>query len=302
MLDFSILHPLLRRHGPALEKPVPPIEIGGRTFDFNRRRALMGVINLSPDSWYAESIAAGPEEAIAQGLALHRQGAEFVDVGAESTLPDASRVSPAEQIERMIPVVRALADKGVLVSAESYHPEVLEAAGKAGAVLFNLTGIRAESEALKLARRFDAAVIHCLVQGETVREVGDLSLAGDMAAAMSEYFRERLAAAEKAGVRRNIIDPGLGFYYRNQEDGAVRVNHQLTALIHAFRLAGLGAPVMNILPHAPEIFGEAHRREAEPIFAVLALLGGTHIVRTHELEAVGRVRALLETFRDTPNG
>ncbi len=297
MLDFDKLRALLRRHGAGWDAPVRPVEIGGRKFDFNARRALMGVINLSTDSGYAESVAESTEAAIARGLMLAAQGADFVDIGAESTLPHARYAPPDEQAGLIVPIVRALVQKGVLVSVESYHPAVLEAAGEAGAALFNLTGVREEREIFKLAKRFGAAVIHCYVQGETVRHVSDFSFVEDMSQAAATYFEERIATAERTGVTVNIIDPGLGFYYQNLEDGEIRVHHQLSTLIQAFRLRPLGVPVMNVLPHAPDIFGEAHHREAEPIFAVLALMGGSHILRTHEVEAVARVRALLETFR-----
>jgi dihydropteroate synthase len=297
MLDFGPLRELLARHGAAWDAPVPGFEIRGRAFDFARRRYLMGVINLSPDSWYRESVCESEGEAIARGRLLAAQGADLVDIGAESTLPHAARVSPAEQRARVVPVVRALAAEGVLVSVESYHPEVLEAAALAGAAVFNLTGTREEGEALKLARRFDAAVVHCYVQGETVRAVQGFTFAPDMTAALLAYFAERIARARAEGVTRNIVDPGLGFYYANLDDGALRVGHQLQTFLHAFRLRPLGCPVLNILPHAPEVFGEEQRRAAEPFFAVLALLGGTHIVRTHELDTVARIRAVLELYR-----
>jgi dihydropteroate synthase len=298
MLDFGPLRELLARHGAAWDAPVPGFSIKGRPFDFARRRYLMGVINLSPDSWYRESVCGSEAEAIARGRLLAAQGADLVDIGAESTLPDAARVSPAEQQARLLPVVRALAAEGVLVSVESYHPEVLEAAAQAGAAVFNLTGVREEGEVLKLARRFETAVVHCYVQGETVRAADRFTLSADMAATLAETFRERIARARAAGVPRNIVDPGLGFYYRNMEDGDLRVGYQLQTFLHTFRLRPLGCPTLNILPHAPDIFGEEHRRAAEPFFAVLALLGGTHIVRTHELDAVARVRAVLERFRE----
>ena len=90
----------------------------------------------------------------------------------------------------------------------------------------------------------------------------------------------------------------LGFYYANLEDGALRVNHQLSTLLQSFRLHALGWPVMNILPHAREIFGEAERRAAEPFFSVLAFLGGSHLIRTHELPTVARIREAMEGFQE----
>lgn len=296
MLDLKALRDVLARYGDALDSPVRCFDIGGRPFDFNRRRALMGVINLSPDSWYRESVCTTEGEAVERGRMLAAQGADLVDIGAESTLPEAARVSPAEQQARLCPVIEALAREGILVSAESYHPEVLEAAAKAGAAVFNLTGGAERAEVLKLAAHFDAAVIHCYVQGATVRDVGTFTLFDDMIGAVEAELAACLDAAARHGVQRNIVDPGLGFYYRGLEDSALRVGYQLHTFVSAFRLQRLGWPVMNILPHAPEIFGEAHRRSAEPFFAVPALLGGTHVVRTHELEQVARVRAALELY------
>lgn len=296
MLDFQSIEALLSRHREALQTPVRRFDIGGTPFDLNRRRALMGVINLSPDSWYTESVCTTPEAAIARGRALAAEGADIVDIGAESTLPDAERVDAQGQIERLEPVVRALAGAGVRVSVESYHPEVLEAGARAGACVFNLTGRGTTDDVLRLARRHDAAVIHCYVQGETVRDVQAFQFFEDTMGAIEGYFRERLARAEALGVHRNIVDPGLGFYYRNLNDSAQRVSYQLHTFLSTPRLNRLGYPTLNILPHAPEAFGEAHRRAAEPFFAVLALLG-THVVRTHELATVARIRTALELYQ-----
>jgi dihydropteroate synthase len=300
MLDFKTLRGLLGEHGSALDCAVREFDIAGRRFDFNRRRALMGVINLSPDSWYQESVCRTEGEAIARGLDLAAQGADIVDIGAESTMPNAARVGAQEQMERLVPVVKALVARGVICSVESYDLSVIEAAAQAGARVFNLTGLAEEDEVLRLAARFEAAVILCYVQGRHVRQVGDFEFAQDVTAEQEQYFREHIARADGLGVRRLIVDPGLGFYYRNLEDGALRVNYQLHTFINAFRWNRLGCPVMNILPHAPDIFGPEYRRSAEPFFAVLALLGGTHIVRTHELPAVARVRAALEAYAGPP--
>jgi len=300
MLDFKMIRELLSAHGSALDCPVRGFDIAGRSFDFNRRRALMGVINLSPDSWYQESVCRTEGEAIQRGLNLAAEGADLVDLGAESTLPNAARVSAQEQVDRIVPVVRALVARDVICSVESYDLRVIEAAALAGARVFNLTGFTEEDEVLRLATRFEAAVILCYVQGRHVRQVGNFEFAPDVTAEQEQYFREHIDRAEGLGVRRLIVDPGLGFYYRNLEDGALRVNYQIHTFLNAFRWNKLGHPVMNILPHAPEIFGPEYRRSAEPFFAVLALLGGTHVVRTHEMPAVARVRAALDAYVGPP--
>lgn len=276
--------------------PVAGFPVGDRLWEFDRRRHVVGVINLSPDSWYRESICRSTEEAIARAEELVRDGADAVDIGAESTLPDAEVLDVPRQLDRLLPVVRALVDRRVVVSVESYHPEVLEACAEAGAQIFNLTGMKRADQVFAVAARYDAAVILCYVQGETVRDVTDFSLSEDMVPELLRHFRELTEAAAGAGVTKCFLDPGLGFYYRNLEDGRVRVQYQLDTFLHAFRLHELGFPIFNILPHAPDFFKEEERRSAEPFFSVLALLCGTHVVRTHEVRPVARIRDLMQSY------
>lgn len=296
MLDFRTIRRRLERYGHVLELPVKNLEIGGRTFDFQRHRYLTGVINLSPDSWYRESICLHPEEAIARGKQLSADGAHLIDVGAESSLPDAERIDVAGQVDRLRPVVRGLVDAGLLVSVESYHPEVLQACGEAGAQVFNVTGMKEAQGIFEVAARQGAALILCHVQGDNVREVTDLEHVGDLIPRLIEYFRALIGQMESLGVHRAFVDPGLGFYYKNLDDGEIRVRHQLDTFLETFRLSELGYPTFNIVPHASHIFGEDERRQAEPFFSVLAFLGGTHMVRTHEVRRLARILRALELY------
>ena len=128
----------------------------------------------------------------------------------------------------------------------------------------------------------DAAVIICYVQGEHARAVGDFDFGADPIALMHDYFARELERATQAGVQKIFLDPGLGFYYRNLQDSAVRVRHQMRVFLNAFRLRPLGWPICQALPHAFEFFGEEVRC-AEPFFGVLAALGKTDLFRTHEV-------------------
>src|SRR6185369_2171213 len=157
----------------------------------------------------------------------------------------------------------------------------------------NLTGTEKTDEFYRLAREFDGAVIVCFVQGRNVREVGELDLGCDPVGFMYEYFAREVENAEKAGLTKIFIDPGLGFYYRNLQDSAVRVRHQMNIFLNTFRLRQLGFPICHALPHAFEYFGEEVRC-AEPFFAVLAALGKTDLFRTHE---VPRIKAVLDTLK-----
>jgi dihydropteroate synthase len=139
----------------------------------------------------------------------------------------------------------------------------------------------------------DAAVIICFVAGKNVREVGDFDLRADPMPMLREFFARQIDLAQRHGVKKIFLDPGLGFYYRNLQDSAVRVRHQINVFLNTFRLRELGFPICHALPHAFEYFGEEVRC-AEPFFAVLAALGKTDLFRTHE---VPRIRAVLETLK-----
>ncbi|MEM1022634.1 MAG: dihydropteroate synthase [Myxococcota bacterium] len=296
MLNPRHLAQILQANGEALEHEVPGFELGGRELRFDRTH-LVGVINLSTDSWYKESVCRTSEEAVTRGLQLMRNGASIIDIGAESTLPDAARRDAEQQVGMLLPVVEPLVKAGALVSVESYRPEVLLRCAEAGAQVFNLTGIKEADEVFDLAARFGAAVILCYIQGANPREVESFERSEDMVPILEDYFRGLLGRAEARGVHKCFVDPGLGFYYKNLQDSGERVSHQIRTFLHAFRMWRLGKPVFNVLPHAPEAFGAEERRAAEPFFAVLAALGGTHVLRTHEVFKVRRVLDALEMYR-----
>lgn len=215
-----------------------------------------------------------------------------MDIGAESSLAQAGRVDAAAQEGRLLPLIRELRSENILCSAETYLPTVARSALEAGAVVLNLTGA-GSAEIYREVAAHDAAVILCYVQGANVREVRDFDLSGDIFPAMEAYFQRQAELAIQNGVKKIIIDPGLGFYYRNLQDSATRVRHQMSVFLNTFRLRKLGFPVCHALPHAFEFFGE-EVRSAEPFFAVLAALGRTDLFRTHE---VARTRAVIETLQ-----
>jgi dihydropteroate synthase len=293
MLTLEQLAELLEQHRAAASARVREFALGGKWFAFNSQPAVMGVINLSADSWYRESVCLTAASAIQRGRTLAAQGADLVDVGAESTLAHAARVGEAAQNSQLLPVIRELRAANILVSVETYQPAVTRACLEAGANVLNLTGTEQTEELFRLVAEHDAAVILCHVQGKNAREVGDFDLGADPTQMLYDYFARQIEAAQKHGVEKFFIDPGLGFYYRNLQDSAVRVRHQMNVFLNTFRLRALGFPVCHALPHAFEYFGEEVRC-AEPFFAVLAALGKTDLLRTHE---VPRIRGVLETLK-----
>jgi dihydropteroate synthase len=292
MLKLEQLACLAKGHEQALRAQVAEFEIAGHRFAFNSAPAIMGVVNLSADSWYRESVCLSADAAIERGKVLCAQGAHIIDVGAESTLAQAARADAAAQNSKLLPVVKELRAAGILVSVETYNQDIAQRCFEAGANVLNLTGTNASEENYQLVAEHEAAVIICYVQGANVREVADFDFSADPITLMYDYFARQIELATKAGVTRIFIDPGMGFYYRNLQDSAIRVRHQINIFLNTFRLRTLGFPICHALPHAFEFFREEVRC-AEPFFAVLAALGKTDLYRTHE---VSRTRAVLETL------
>jgi dihydropteroate synthase len=293
MLTLEDLAALVEQHPDAIRAKVKEFAVGGRHFSFNSQPAIMGVINLSADSWYRESVCLNTEDAVRRGRVLREQGADIVDVGAESTLAHAARMDDAAQSSRLLPVIRELHAAGILVSVETYAPAVARACLEAGAAVLNFTGTEHADEMFRMVAAHDAAVILCHVQGRNVREVADFDFGADPIAMMRDHFARQIELASRCGVEKILLDPGMGFYYRNLQDSAVRVRHQMRVFVNTFRVRTLGYPICHALPHAFEYFGEEVRC-AEPFFAVLAALGQTSLFRTHE---VARTKAVLDTLR-----
>lgn len=293
MLKLENLAELLEKNRAAAEARVTEFFIGQRAFHFNSEPAIMGVVNLSADSWYRESVCLSTESAIERGKILAAQGAAIIDVGAESSLAQAARVDASGQNGKLLPVIKGLREANILVSAETYRVPVAKSCLEAGANILNLTGTESSEEIFRMAAANDAAVIICFVQGANVREVGDFNLESDPISFMSDYFSRQIETAQRNGLQKIFIDPGLGFYYGNLQDSAVRVRHQMNVFLNTFRLRALGFPICHALPHAFEFFGEEVRC-AEPFFALLAALGKTDLFRTHE---VSKTKAVLKTLQ-----
>ncbi|MBC6474141.1 MAG: dihydropteroate synthase [Hormoscilla sp. GM102CHS1] len=292
MLKIEDIYELHEKYRDALDVKVEEFTIGNNNFKFNSEKAILGVVNLSTDSWYRESVCLSGEQAIRRGMVLNAQGADLVDIGAESTLGHAQRVEDVKQNSQILPVLKALNQAGVLTSIETYYPDVVRECLKAGANVINLTGTAGTEEIYRIISEFDAGVIICYVQGENVREVGNFQFGEDPANLMYEYFAREIETATKLGIRKIFVDAGLGFYYKNLQDSSQRIHYQMKTFLNTFRLRKLGFPVCHALPHAFECFGE-EVRSAEPFFAVLAALGKTDLFRTHE---VPKIKAVLDTL------
>ena len=293
MISLRALAELYDAHRADVDTPVGPLLVGNSSYDVDSHPLVMGTINLSRDSTYRESIAVSTDSAVRRGRVLSAQGAQVIDIGAESSTAKARRVDADEQIELLSPVVAALAADGINVSVETYRPSVVAACLDLGAVMVNFTGHDTQDEIFDLVARHSATLLLCRVPGGNVRDVSDVPLDQDPVPELLDHFGPRVAAARERGVERIVLDPAMGFYYANLTDPEVRVAHQTSVLLNTFRLSPLGLPVCHAVPHAFDLF-EDEFRIAESFFSVLAYLGGVAMVRTHE---VPRVAAVLNAMR-----
>jgi dihydropteroate synthase len=288
MISLRALAELYDAHRADIGTPVGPLLIGNSSYDVDSRPVVMGTINLSRDSTYRESVAVSTDSAIRRGRVLTAQGADVVDIGAESSTAKARRVGADEQIDLLVPVVAALAADGINISVETYLPEVATAALDAGAVMVNFTGHDTQDEMFETVGRHDATLLLCRVTGGNVRDIGDVPLDEDPIPELLDHFGQRVTEARARGVDRIVLDPAMGFYYANLTDPQVRVAHQTSVLLNTFRLSPLGLPVCHAVPHAFDLF-EDEFRIAESFFSVLAYLGGATVFRTHEVPRVAAV-------------
>ncbi|MGO9817589.1 MAG: dihydropteroate synthase [Acidocella sp.] len=254
------------------------------------RPLVMGILNVTPDSFSDGGRHFAPEAAIASGRRMLADGADILDIGGESTRPGSATVPPEEEMARILPVIRALAASGAVISVDTRNAATMAAALDAGARIVNdVSALRHDPAALPLVAARGCPVVLMHMRGEP-DTMNSLASYNDVAA---EVLAELLAARDAAlaaGVRAETIclDPGLGF--------AKRGGQNVELLRATRRLAELGHPLLVALSRKRflgEISGEteAGRRDPESLAAGLfAVQQGAHILRVHDV--AGTVRAL----------
>jgi dihydropteroate synthase len=254
------------------------------------RTLVMGVLNVTPDSFSDGGRYLDPAAAVAHGRALVAEGADLVDVGGESTRPGATRPSPEEELDRVLPVVRALAGDGVLVSVDTMRASVAAAAVEAGAVLVNdVSGGLADEAMLPTVAALDVAYVlmHWRAHSTQMQQFTDY---GDVVADVSAELRERLDAAAQAGVRpeRVAVDPGIGFSKTADQNWDVLAGmerlHELDhpVLIATSRKRFLGALLADA---AGELRPAELREDGTTATSTLAAAAGAWCIRTHTVRA-----------------
>jgi len=265
-----------------------------RELMLGERTLLMGVLNVTPDSFSDGGKYSDPDRAFARAVELEEQGADILDVGAESTRPGSHRISEAEELRRLIPVLKRLRGKLTIpISVDTYKSAVAEKALEHGAEIINdPTGILLDLQIPKVVTKYDAGLIVNHMRG-TPETWAKLPPVKDLMRSITIDLEAALHRARQAGVQKHqlAIDPGLGFGKRREQNSEIIANLGI--------LRSFDVPIL-IGPSRKSFL----RKEQEDLteFATAAavtasILNGAHIVRVHDVKAMKSVAEVADAIR-----
>ncbi len=255
---------------------------------------IMGILNVTPDSFSDAGLFKDVDAAVAQGKKMVSEGADIIDIGGESTRPGSMPLSEKEELHRVLPVVTQLLDEvRIPLSIDTYKPRVAEACLKAGAHLINdITGLT-NPEMRKIIARSNTPVVLMHMQGSP-KTMQLNPCYKDVLAEISTFFRKQIAAACDEQIQQIIIDPGIGF--------GKTVQHNLQILRHLGTFKALGCPIL-VGPSRKSFIGEitglpVRQRLSGTIAAVaIAALNGANIVRVHDVKECRQALQIVDAIR-----
>jgi len=276
----------------------PTLDCGGRELRLDRAR-IMGVVNVTPDSFSDGGAHADTDAALEHALKLAGEGADLLDIGGESTRPGSGEVPVAEELRRVIPVIERLARECALpISVDTSKPEVMRAAVAAGAGMINDPWALRREGALDAAAALGVPVCLMHMQG-TPQDMQDAPHYEDVVAEVHSFLAQRLFACEMAGIAKKklLVDPGFGF--------GKDLEHNLALLRQLSRIAELGVPVLAGLSRkgmigkltGREVDGRVHGSVAA---AMIAVQNGARIVRVHDVAATADALAVWSAVAAQP--
>ena len=274
----------------------PLWRVGDRAFDCSERTLVMGILNVTPDSFSDGGRFEDPHAAIEHGSRLVDDGADIVDVGGESTRPGSDPVSAEEELRRVRPVIRGLVERHPAhpISIDTRKAEVAAAAIEAGATIVNDVSGARDPAMFDTVREHDASMVLMHMKGDP-RTMQEAPSYEDVVAEVKEYLRERVEAAEFAGVDPEcvVVDPGIGF--------GKDLEHNLELLRRIDELLELGRPML-IGPSRKRFIGtildlpEDERLEGTEGAVAWAVARGVHAVRVHDVKQIVRAVRVIDAI------
>jgi dihydropteroate synthase len=274
-----------------------------RSYDLSKRTLIMGVLNVTPDSFSDGGQFFGRQEAVEQGLRLAEAGADILDIGGESTRPGAKALEEGEEARRTIPVIENLMKKiDIPISIDTRKAGVAERALTSGAEMINdISALRFDERMAQVVAESQFPVVLMHMRGEPATMQSDTHYE-DLMGELLEFFRERVAYAEAHGIHpdRIILDPGIGF------GKCLERQHNLVLLKNLRQFRTLGKPLL-IGPSRKAFIGKIlglapqEREEGTMASVAVAIMNGANIVRVHEVERTRRVAQVVDAIlRSTP--
>jgi dihydropteroate synthase len=273
------------------------VDVRGRTLDLGGRTHVMGVLNITPDSFSDGGMFSDPDRALDHGRMMASQGADIIDVGGESTRPGAEAVPEEEELRRIIPVIEHLSvELPVPLSVDTYKASVADRALRAGAGMVNdISGLRFSPDMAKVVADHGAAVVLMHIKG-TPRNMQTNPTYDDLIGEISDSLEESIAIALRAGIRRDrvLIDPGIGF--------GKTAGHNLAIIdrLNEFRILGfpivLGTSRKRFIGTVLDIAEPKDRREGTAATIALGIERGAHIIRVHDVGEMTRVARMTDAI------
>lgn len=273
-----------------LEKYTAPLTLNGIPLDYTKETFIMGILNVTPDSFSDGGKYYNVEAAVAQAKKMVEDGAKIIDVGGESTRPGYERISDEEEIARIVPVIKALlAEVPAIISVDTYKASVARAAVEAGAHIINdIWGAKSEPEITQVAAELNVPII--LMHNRVNKDYGN-----DFWATAKADLEESILIAHKAGVpdAHIILDPGIGF--------AKTTAQNITMMQHLDELVAMGYPVL-LATSRKSMIGNVlklpveERVEGTAATVVYGIEKGCHIIRVHDVKEMARATYMTDVL------
>lgn len=271
------------------------LTLGARRFDLSARTHLMGVVNVTPDSFSDGGSRHTPERAVEHALALVREGADIIDIGGESTRPGADPISVEEELRRVIPVVERLAaSTDAAISVDTTKSDVARAAVEAGATLVNdISAGTADPAMIPFVARSGAAYVAMHMRG-TPKTMQEEPTYSDVVLEVTRYLIDRAMTARREGIAQVIIDPGIGF--------GKTVEHNIKLIREIPVLVSTEYPVL-VGPSRKSFIGAVlglpveERLEGTSAAVAACIFAGAHIIRVHDVRTMKRVATMCDALK-----
>lgn len=269
---------------------------GKKVYDLSARTHVMGILNVTPDSFSDGGKFLKPADAAAHGKAMAEAGADFIDVGGASTRPGADEISVDEELNRVIPVIEKLAKEiSVPISVDTYRAKVADEALNAGAVIVNdISAFGFDSAMAETIAKHNASAVAMHIKG-TPKDMQVNPVYEDLTGEIIQYFENVAWKSNVAGIKQVIIDPGIGF--------GKTVEHNLQILKNLALFKRLDSPIMigvsrkSMIGKILNIDDVNDRHEGTITYNTIGILNGAHIIRVHDVIEGVRTAKLINAYK-----